>query len=572
MILVSAWSGREINLVEVYMLKRKGAGFLLLFLIAVITQAAGEEREDGRIRDMVCMIQINQAEKIGTGSGFVISDVDGNSYIITNAHVIKGGTYGLSALFQTRNGRIREYFPEIFYQEEDIDLALLYFPTGRRIGSRGLPIDTGEVKAGDTVFSAGYPGDTFQPVWWFGSGKVLQTGFDISHNAPVHPGNSGGPLLRKDESSPAGYSVTGVNVSKILETKLGFAITAADLTGFIDRAFRKRGGRDEHEPNNTPLSASPAKPGTPVRGSLLGEGDRDIYRFSVEAGELQVTTTSRAEIRLDLYDALDSQVPIKSGAGSLSAMVSAGELYLKLGGTGSFYDTYKLTTRLVPQEPLDEGPELPVQAQNGVRIGRTLTANDKEDFFTVDIPADGLCVLETDGEVNTRLQLFDPANSGALIAEDDDSGDGRNARIKLRVNAGTYTVRVSGGGGNEGSGSYRFRFLWGVPETASNTSRQEASPLSPGIPTIASFSPGINSKWYRLSVPPGGGVLSVRTEGDMDTAIALYAPDGTVFDDDSGDGRNARISLELSGGEVFFKVSVRAYSAGNFLVAPQLDQ
>jgi hypothetical protein len=83
----------------------------------------------------------------------------------------------------------------------------------------------------------------------------------------------------------------------------------------------------------------------------------------------------------------------------------------------------------------------------GQRADGTLALGDCEyslddsyvDIYEITIPAAGTIEVDmTSSDVDAYLGLFDP--SGALLAEDDNSGGGRNARIERQVPAGTYRV------------------------------------------------------------------------------------------------------------------------------------
>jgi hypothetical protein len=50
--------------------------------------------------------------------------------------------------------------------------------------------------------------------------------------------------------------------------------------------------------------------------------------------------------------------------------------------------------------------------------------------------------IETDGSTDVVMSLYGPNNQTALIAEDDDSGEGRNAKIVANLAAGDYYVQV----------------------------------------------------------------------------------------------------------------------------------
>ena len=83
----------------------------------------------------------------------------------------------------------------------------------------------------------------------------------------------------------------------------------------------------------------------------------------------------------------------------------------------------------------------------GQRADGTLALGDCEytlddsfvDIYEIVIPAAGTIEVDmTSNDVDSYLGLFD--SSGALLAEDDNSGGGRNARIERQVSAGTYRV------------------------------------------------------------------------------------------------------------------------------------
>jgi hypothetical protein len=69
--------------------------------------------------------------------------------------------------------------------------------------------------------------------------------------------------------------------------------------------------------------------------------------------------------------------------------------------------------------------------------------------------AAGSLTVETDGSLDTIMELYD--NSGAKLKDDDDSGSGTNAKIQHTVSAGsTYRIKVREYE-NKTSGTYRIR-------------------------------------------------------------------------------------------------------------------
>ena len=69
------------------------------------------------------------------------------------------------------------------------------------------------------------------------------------------------------------------------------------------------------------------------------------------------------------------------------------------------------------------------------RAGQLETGGDV-DYFRVEVTASGELIVHTTGSLDTKGQLEDSA--GAVLASDDDGGDGYNFRLAHAVRAGTY--------------------------------------------------------------------------------------------------------------------------------------
>ena len=71
-----------------------------------------------------------------------------------------------------------------------------------------------------------------------------------------------------------------------------------------------------------------------------------------------------------------------------------------------------------------------------------IAAAGEEDVFHFSVGAQGRHVVETSGSTDVVVVLFGPDNKNLKIAEDDDGGEGRNARIAADLGAGDYYVAV----------------------------------------------------------------------------------------------------------------------------------
>lgn len=198
------------------------------------------------------------------GSGFVFVDEDGTNYVVTNLHVV---SHAKTATFeiQSDDGKLEQYKDlYVYYVDDTVDVALLRFNGNKNPFKRGLDISTNELKDGDDVYTAGYPGFGDSPLWQLGTGSVTNArayidqlidrniSHVIQHSAEIDGGNSGGPLLMKKDgaSGGIGYEVVGINTWKAVKRQnTNFAIPASAVRKVIqdskkevdqDKALAKR--------------------------------------------------------------------------------------------------------------------------------------------------------------------------------------------------------------------------------------------------------------------------------------------------------------------------------------------
>jgi S1-C subfamily serine protease len=159
----------------------------------------------------------------GQGSGVVYSD---DGYIVTNHHVIQNANE-ISVLFS--DGRIVN---AVFLGADTInDVALLKV---EMTGLDELDFDESEVRIGEKVIAMGNPlGLSFSVTEGIVSakGRIIKEGGAglIQIDAPVNPGNSGGPLLNTQGD------VVGIVNAKLQGYEgLGFAIPSKVVVSDID--------------------------------------------------------------------------------------------------------------------------------------------------------------------------------------------------------------------------------------------------------------------------------------------------------------------------------------------------
>ena len=162
------------------------------------------------MRSSVLIYSLKENNMMGSGSGFVVNDY---GYVVTNQHVIENALQ----LYVVDSNDV-QYYAKLVDSDADLDLALLYVE-GMTVPAATLA-DSDKAKLGDTVVAIGCP---------TGSSDLLSvsngiiSGFNrsitntnvgmIQTNAPLNPGNSGGPL----------FDAYG-NVVGIVESKLSYGL------------------------------------------------------------------------------------------------------------------------------------------------------------------------------------------------------------------------------------------------------------------------------------------------------------------------------------------------------------
>ncbi|MDR1256604.1 MAG: PPC domain-containing protein [Spirochaetaceae bacterium] len=193
---------------------------------------------------------------------------------------------------------------------------------------------------------------------------------------------------------------------------------------------------------------------------------------------------------------------------------------------------------------------------NGPWITRNLSAGHTEDWFRITASSTALLVMETGGDLDTYIELYDPAMN--LLMENDDSNGDHNAKVIYYSERNqTCLVKVRGYH-SDITGSYQFHVAIDTDRYEPNNSMNAAAVISIGTPITANISPPGDTDWYRVSIPSGGREFIAYTDimGDLDPKLYLYDSRGTLLaeDDDTGSGRNAYIQKVLNPGTVYLRV------------------
>jgi hypothetical protein len=199
---------------------------------------------------------------------------------------------------------------------------------------------------------------------------------------------------------------------------------------------------------------------------------------------------------------------------------------------------------------------------DGPVSSRTIHSSDDADFFLLVPDKDGALTLETTGNTDTFMELYN--NLGDKIAENDDGGSRGNAQIRLTVQAGSrYIAKVHGYSGETGNYGFRAFLVEQVrilpDEYEEDDSFSSAKEILIGIPQRHTFSSGDDVDWVRFQINQAGP-YTIRTRGvnsnRLDTYIELFDSKQRAIgeDDDGGEALDSRLSRRLERGTYYLKV------------------
>lgn len=190
--------------------------------LTLLKASAGEDFS-GIIEEAIKSVVTIRTE-VGQGTGFIIHE---EGYIVTNAHVLAGGSRVQAITSE------QELIDTLFIgYDADFDIALLKIPGNYKVLDLG---DSDDVKIGEKVIAIGNPlGLQFSVSQGIVSAihRIGINGIEayIQTDAPLNPGNSGGPLINKEGK------VIGINNFKIGDSEsLGFALESNYIKDIVNQ-------------------------------------------------------------------------------------------------------------------------------------------------------------------------------------------------------------------------------------------------------------------------------------------------------------------------------------------------
>ena len=211
-----------------------------------------------RVRSAVVRLRVEGPDGAGTATGVIYDVEDHTGYLVTNEHAVAGA----HSVTVTVNDRT-EYIGTVHGLDAVFDLAVVSICCG---DFQTLQFsDEVDLPAGSAVINVGYALG-FSGEATVTRGIVSAVRYDqqkrahfIQTDAPMNPGNSGGPMLSLDGV------VLGINTFKFSGDGLGFAISGRDVLEVLSILQ-----------NAAPATPTPTPTSTPTAAPLFGPLSRNV--------------------------------------------------------------------------------------------------------------------------------------------------------------------------------------------------------------------------------------------------------------------------------------------------------
>ncbi|MDR1353100.1 MAG: PPC domain-containing protein [Treponema sp.] len=331
--------------------------------------------------------------------------------------------------------------------------------------------------------------------------------------------------------------------------------------------------RDRYETdsigNPVPVEIS----GELVSRTIHNSDDRDFFLVRPEGGTMVTveTTGSSIDTMMELYSEEGELISSDDDGGSgenarIGFIAESGKSYTVMvkgysSGTGDY--GFRASSEPIPDR--DREPNNSREQASPISIGESIQAalpSGDIDWYSLEIPeGDQRLIVFTEGDNDTCLSLY---GSSGLLAEDDDSGSGSNARISKVLPRGTVYIKVSLY--NESSSAVAYTLQTRIQSSPAgdqwepDDSARQAKDIELNVSQTHNFGDGDDEDWVKFTVTRRGS-YSIMARGasgpELDTVIELFDSDldSIAEDDDGGERYSSRLSVDLDPGVYYIKVT-----------------
>ncbi len=296
--------------------------------------------------------------------------------------------------------------------------------------------------------------------------------------------------------------------------------------------------------------------------TIAPEGDIDFVQFALTRPQVVRIHAGSADDRADTVMGVgyrdsgvfvgvnDNEGPGRKGSVFESCMPAGRWFVAVVGRFFPYTFAYDLEADALSGCAFEREPNGSIATANPLRIRRgTGTINGVHtnvgglpdfDFYRFHVPTRRGVVLETGAydifDVDTYLELYDA--SGALLASNDDGGQGWLSRIERVLPAGTYYAKVTESRFEMPQGDTWFYSLTvtlsepPLVEVEPNDACAAAQPVALGKRLLGSINPVGDVDHYLLSVGPsslGGVQVEIQTTSEGDTVLKMFDDPGVCL-------------------------------------------
>ncbi len=189
-------------------------------------------------------------------------------------------------------------------------------------------------------------------------------------------------------------------------------------------------------------------------------------------------------------------------------------------------------------------------------VNADISRGSETDVYRIIVTSFGTYIIETQGNTDVVAMLMGPDSQTELVTENDDGGEGANARIESHLSPGTYFIRIRHYN-PANTGPYT------ISVAATATSPASIPELTVNGDAVNGDIAAANESDVYIFTANFSGLYTIETEGNTDTYLSLYGPDVQTnllgFNDDSGQDRNSQLVADLRPGIYYLRI--RHYSA-----------
>ena len=305
---------------------------------------------------------------------------------------------------------------------------------------------------------------------------------------------------------------------------------------------------DSPNPGSDPDS-NPVPSYTTSGESISSATDIDYFSFSLtETDIINIATTGSTDTIGTLYNSAGVKLAFDDNSGSgnnflIEKILSPGAYYIEVAGSGSPTATGNYILNIMGPPTID----IPYTSSE-----QDISPTDNVDYFKFEITELNIISINTTGSTDTIGTLYD--SSFLRLADDDDSGSGKNFLIQRILFPGIYFAEVRGLDSNT-YGNYTLNIV-----------TDEAPVISSPYTSSAEEISSVKDRDYFNFNLINPSVITLFTAGATDTYIRLYDEAGELLasDDNSGTSKNSLIERILPAGSYYIEVSASSSAVGSY--------